>query len=60
MCTTIRKIGAEARDPGVAGSGRRGLPQDDAAGTGERYEHVTGDGWIAECFELLVGPWPGL
>jgi len=31
---------AETSHPGVAGAGRRGLPQSDVAGAGECYEHV--------------------
>ena len=48
----------EARDPGVASAWHQGLPQSDAAGTDERYEHVAGDGWVAECFRFPVVPDP--
>jgi len=45
---------AEIRDPGVAGAGRRELPQSNAAGADEHYDHVAGDGWVAECFECPI------
>jgi len=48
--------GAEARDPGVDGTWCvvPGLPYESGmAGTGMHYEHVIGDGRIAECFEFL-------
>jgi len=37
----------------VQGTGS--CPQGDVASTGERYEHVTGDGRVAKCFEFQVG-----
>jgi len=46
--------GAEARGPGVAGAWCWRLPQGDAAGAGEHYVHVTGDGRVAECFEFQI------
>jgi len=40
--------GAEARDPGVAGTWHWGLPHvSGMAGAGECYEHVIGDGRVA-------------
>jgi len=56
----MEPLGAEARDPGVAGARRWGLPQGDVAGTGEHQAYVAGDGQVAKSFESHGEPRLGL
>jgi len=56
----VDPLGAEATDPGVVGTRRRGLPQGDVAGAGKHQAYVAGDSWVAQSFESHGEPRLGL